>query len=191
MLSDDERGTLKRIPDSVQALIAARIDGARRRPRSACSSTPRSSAACSGAARSTRSRRTSTSAARSTRLLEREFVTPEAHSSISGERAFQFTHGLIREVAYGTLTKAHRAEDHITLAAWVAERAPGRAGRRPRAPPRRRGQPAAGARAAPCRPTSPRRRGGDRRRRPARAAPRLVRRRAQPLPRARSSWSRR
>src|SRR5262249_4794036 len=58
------------------------------------------------------------------KLLERDFITPETHSSVSGERAFRFAHGLIREVAYGTLTKAHRAEDHVTLARWVAERAP-------------------------------------------------------------------
>src|SRR5213076_524596 len=37
---------------------------------------------------------------------------------------FKFTHGLIREVAHATVSKAERAEDHRRVAEWVAERAP-------------------------------------------------------------------
>jgi len=123
VFGDEDAGTLRRIPDSVQALIAARIDAldapAKRVLQHAAligrvfwrgaldALSPDLDVACA-----------------LDKLLEREFVTPESHSSISGERAFRFQHGLIREVAYGTLTKAHRAEDHQTLAAWVAERAP-------------------------------------------------------------------
>src|SRR5262249_53969478 len=58
------------------------------------------------------------------RLLEREFVAPESQSTISGERAFRFTHGLIREVAHATVSKAERARDHRRVAEWFAERAP-------------------------------------------------------------------
>jgi class 3 adenylate cyclase/tetratricopeptide (TPR) repeat protein len=123
VLSDEDLGTLKRIPDSVQALIAARIDALepveKRTLQHAAlvgrvfwrgaldALSPNADVACA-----------------LDKLLEREFITPESHSSIAGERAFRFTHGLIREVAYGTLTKAHRAEDHVTLAKWAAERAP-------------------------------------------------------------------
>jgi class 3 adenylate cyclase/tetratricopeptide (TPR) repeat protein len=57
-------------------------------------------------------------------LLEREFVTAEEHSSISGERAFRFKHVLIRDVAYGGMSKQRRAEEHQAFAAWVAEHAP-------------------------------------------------------------------
>jgi class 3 adenylate cyclase/tetratricopeptide (TPR) repeat protein len=123
LADDEEAGALKRIPDSVQALIAARIDAldsdAKRVLQHAAligrvfwrgaldALSPKLDVACA-----------------LDKLLERELVTPEAHSSVANERAFRFTHGLIREVAYGTLTKAHRADDHLTLAAWVAERAP-------------------------------------------------------------------
>jgi ATP/maltotriose-dependent transcriptional regulator MalT len=57
-------------------------------------------------------------------LLGRELIAPEERSSISGDRAFQFRHILIRDVAYGGLTKAERAEGHKRFADWVAERAP-------------------------------------------------------------------
>ena len=57
-------------------------------------------------------------------LLEREFVTPEEHSSISGDRAFRFKHVLIRDVAYGGMTKQRRADEHQAFAAWVEEHAP-------------------------------------------------------------------
>lgn len=53
----------------------------------------------------------------------REFVLRESRSTISGERAFRFKHVLIREVAYGGLPKAARAEQHRRFAAWLKERA--------------------------------------------------------------------
>ncbi len=123
MLADDEGGTLKRIPDSVQALIAARIDGLDADDKRVLQHAALVGRVFWRGALDALSPDLDVGCALD-RLLEREFIAPEAHSSISGERAFQFTHGLIREVAYGTLTKAHRAADHRTLAAWVAERAP-------------------------------------------------------------------
>jgi predicted ATPase/class 3 adenylate cyclase len=56
-------------------------------------------------------------------LLERELVVPEERSTIAGDRAFRFKHGLIREVAYAAMTKAERAEDHRRFAAWLGEHA--------------------------------------------------------------------
>jgi tetratricopeptide (TPR) repeat protein len=57
------------------------------------------------------------------RLLDRELVTPEERSTISGDVAFRFKHGLIRDIAYGGMSKARRAEEHQTFAAWVERRA--------------------------------------------------------------------
>jgi class 3 adenylate cyclase/tetratricopeptide (TPR) repeat protein len=123
MLADDEGVVLKRIPDSIQALIAARIDAldpADKRLLQRAALVGRVfwrgalDALSPGA----------DVAAGLDRLLEREFVAPEAQSSISGERAFRFTHGLIREVAHATVSKGERAEDHRRVAEWVAERAP-------------------------------------------------------------------
>jgi tetratricopeptide (TPR) repeat protein len=56
-------------------------------------------------------------------LLLREFVLREPRSSISGETAFRFKHMLIREVAYAGLSKEARAQQHARFAEWIKERA--------------------------------------------------------------------
>ncbi len=56
-------------------------------------------------------------------LLLREFLLREPRSSISGESAYRFKHFLIREVAYGGLAKLARAQHHARFAEWLGERA--------------------------------------------------------------------
>jgi len=56
-------------------------------------------------------------------LVAREFLVREELSTISGDAAFRFKHGLIRDVAYGGMSKARRAEEHQAFAAWVEKRA--------------------------------------------------------------------
>jgi class 3 adenylate cyclase/tetratricopeptide (TPR) repeat protein len=56
-------------------------------------------------------------------LLLREFVLPERRSTISGEDAYRFKHVLIREVAYSGLSKTARARHHRRFAEWLGERA--------------------------------------------------------------------
>jgi class 3 adenylate cyclase/tetratricopeptide (TPR) repeat protein len=56
-------------------------------------------------------------------LLLRDFVLAEPRSTIIGERAYRFKHMLIREVAYGGLAKAERAQLHARFAEWLRERA--------------------------------------------------------------------
>jgi class 3 adenylate cyclase/tetratricopeptide (TPR) repeat protein len=58
------------------------------------------------------------------RLLEREFLVPEERSSISGDHAFRFKHVLIRDVAYSGMSKVRRAQEHQVFAEWVGRRAP-------------------------------------------------------------------
>jgi tetratricopeptide (TPR) repeat protein len=55
-------------------------------------------------------------------LLLREFLLREPRSSISGETAYRFKHFLIREVAYSGLAKHARAQHHARFAEWLAER---------------------------------------------------------------------
>jgi class 3 adenylate cyclase/tetratricopeptide (TPR) repeat protein len=55
-------------------------------------------------------------------LLLREFLLREPRSSISGEPAYRFKHLLIREVAYTGLAKLARAQHHARFAEWLAER---------------------------------------------------------------------
>ena len=56
-------------------------------------------------------------------LLARDFILRESRSTISGERAYRFKHVLIRDVAYSGLTKGARAELHQQVAAWLDETA--------------------------------------------------------------------
>jgi class 3 adenylate cyclase len=52
-------------------------------------------------------------------LEERDFVRRRAGSSLAGEREFAFKHALTREVAYASLPKARRAHLHAAFAAWL------------------------------------------------------------------------
>jgi class 3 adenylate cyclase/tetratricopeptide (TPR) repeat protein len=123
MLADGEGIVLKQIPDSIQALIAARIDALDFGDKRLLQRAALVGRVFWRGALDALSPDTDVTASLD-RLLEREFIAPEAHSSITGERAFRFTHGLIREVAHATVSKAERAEDHRRVAEWVAERAP-------------------------------------------------------------------
>ena len=123
MLDEEGHESVERIPDTVQALIAARID---RLPTESKSLLQR--AAVIG--------RTFWSSALERLspelesieeplddLMLRDFVADEPRSTIRGEQAYRFKHVLIREVAYGSLTKASRAEHHAHFAEWLKERA--------------------------------------------------------------------
>ena len=117
-----ETGDRDRIPDTLQALIAARIDHL-----SADGKTLLQRAAVIG--------RIFWEGAVSHMmpgdgvqellddLLFRELVLREPRSSIHGERAFRFKHMLIREVAYSGLSKQSRAQQHRRFAEWLKERA--------------------------------------------------------------------
>jgi class 3 adenylate cyclase/tetratricopeptide (TPR) repeat protein len=119
-LGDDAE--LERIPDTVQALIAARIDAL----------TPDEKRVMQSAAligrifwRGALDRLVPDIDAGCVLddLLAREFVVAEERSTISGDRAFRFKHVLIRDVAYAGMSKATRAEQHEAFARWVEERA--------------------------------------------------------------------
>jgi hypothetical protein len=59
-------------------------------------------------------------------LEERDFVRRRAGSSLAGEREYVIKHALTREVAYASLPKARRARLHASFAAWLENRAEGR-----------------------------------------------------------------
>ena len=118
------RAGVERIPDTLQALIAARIDRLRRREKALLQR-----AAVIGRifwhgaiehlspeleALDVAARRPAAPRLRRSRSRAR---------SISGETAFRFKHVLIREVAYAGLTKSARAEHHARFAEWLKERA--------------------------------------------------------------------
>ena len=130
------RRAAERIPDTLQALIAARIDrlpaGAAHRAPARLGDRPhllarRARAPVAGARR----RRAALDD-----LLLRDFVVREPRSSISGEEAYRFKHVLIREVAYAGLSKVARADLHHALRRLARRARRRRAARDPRLPPR-------------------------------------------------------
>jgi hypothetical protein len=52
-------------------------------------------------------------------LEERQLIGRVSGTSIAGEREFSFRHALTRQVAYGSLPKAERAKMHAAFAEWL------------------------------------------------------------------------
>jgi class 3 adenylate cyclase/tetratricopeptide (TPR) repeat protein len=123
MLAEEGFECVDRIPDTVQALIAARID---RLPPEAKVLLQRAAVVgrvfWAGALERLSPELESIEQPLDDLLL-RDFVMHESHSSIRGEDAYRFKHVLIREVAYGGLSKSARAEYHAGFAEWLKERA--------------------------------------------------------------------
>ena len=59
-------------------------------------------------------------------LVAKELVRPERSSSMEGETEFAFVHALVCDVAYQQLTHADRAAKHAALARWLEGRTAGR-----------------------------------------------------------------
>jgi class 3 adenylate cyclase/tetratricopeptide (TPR) repeat protein len=115
-------GVAGRIPDTLQALIAARIDHL-----SPAGKTILQRASVVGrvfwkGALEHLSPDVEDIEALIEDLHQKEFVLREPRSSISGEPAYRFKHLLIREVAYTGLAKLARAQHHARFAEWLADR---------------------------------------------------------------------
>jgi class 3 adenylate cyclase len=52
-------------------------------------------------------------------LERKEFVQRERRSAVAGESQYTFRHGLVREVAYGQIPRARRADKHRVAASWI------------------------------------------------------------------------
>ena len=53
------------------------------------------------------------------RLEDRELVVSQVGSTLAGEREFVFKHVLTRDVAYGTLSRRDRTGAHAAVASWI------------------------------------------------------------------------
>ena len=60
-------------------------------------------------------------------LERKEFVRRDRRSSIAGETQYAFLHALVRDVAYGQIPRGERAEKHRRAAEWLASLAGDRA----------------------------------------------------------------
>ena len=114
-------------PESVQALIAARLDTLEPEAKSLLAD-----AAVIGkvfwagavAAMGDRDLQTVTTTLRE--LSRKELVRPSRQSSMAGEAEYAFWHVLARDVAYNQLPRASRATRHVAAAAWIESKAPER-----------------------------------------------------------------
>lgn len=116
-------GDPDRIPDSLQALIAARIDHLSSASKTLLQRASVVGRVFWGGAIAHLSPDLENIDTLLDDLLLREFLLREPRSSISGETAYRFKHLLIREVAYTGLPKLARAQHHARFAEWLAERA--------------------------------------------------------------------
>jgi class 3 adenylate cyclase len=111
-----------KVPDSVHAVLAARIDLLAAAEKSALQA-----AAVIGRVFWTGPIYELVEATPDLRVLEeRDFVRRRAGSSMAGEREYVIKHALTREVAYESIPRARRARMHAALAAWLERRGRGR-----------------------------------------------------------------
>jgi class 3 adenylate cyclase len=104
------------VPETVQAVLAARIDLLPPRERAAL----KAAAVIGRAFFSSAVRELLGGAEPDFRLLEqRDFVRRRSGSSLEAEPDVVFKHALTREVAYGSLTRRERALLHAGFAAWL------------------------------------------------------------------------
>ena len=111
------------VPESVQAVLAARIDQLPPREKSALQAASVIGRAFWPAAVG----EVLGGDAPDIRLLEqRDFVHRQSGSSLEGESEFVFKHALTRDVAYGSITRRERARLHAGFASWLERRTGGR-----------------------------------------------------------------
>jgi class 3 adenylate cyclase/tetratricopeptide (TPR) repeat protein len=118
-----QRGSLEQLPlpVSVHSLIAARIDGLEPDEKALLQDAAvvgkvfwvGTLAALGGGRRLEHEERLHA-------LERKEFVRRERRSVVAGESAFTFCHVLVRDVAYGQIPRATRAEKHRLAAEWIS-----------------------------------------------------------------------
>jgi class 3 adenylate cyclase len=120
--SGSGNGSTDRVPDTLQALIAARIDHLAPDAKTLLQRGSVVGRVFWKGALEHLSPDVTGHEALLDDLLQREFLLREPRSSISGETAYRFKHAMIREVAYTGMAKLSRAQYHARFAEWLAER---------------------------------------------------------------------
>ena len=114
-------------PDTVHALVAARLDTlSRERKALLQDAAVLGKVFWAGALRRMGGR--TEAAVRDTlhELSRKELVRPMRASSVAGEAEHAFRHMVVRDVAYAQIPRAARAAKHLAAAAWIEEQAGGR-----------------------------------------------------------------
>ena len=111
------------VPDTVQAMLAARIDLLPAEEKAAL----QAAAVIGRVFWPSPVRELLKGAEPDFHLLERrDFVRRRPGASLDGEHEFVFKHALTRDVAYGSLTRRERAHLHADFASWLERRGGGR-----------------------------------------------------------------
>lgn len=107
-----ERGTADKLPESVQGIIAARLDALpSEEKRLLHDAAVVGKVFWLGALGATPQQLHP--------LQQKEFVQRARRSSVEGETEFAFKHLLVRDVAYGQIPRSERAGKHLHAAAWI------------------------------------------------------------------------
>ncbi|MEI7759153.1 MAG: AAA family ATPase [Thermoleophilia bacterium] len=115
------------VPDSVQALIAARLDTLEPEAKALLTDAAVIGKVFWAGALTAMGERDPAEVTRMLRELSRkELVQPARHSSIEGEAEYAFWHALTRDVAYHQLPRASRVARHVAAAEWLEMKAPER-----------------------------------------------------------------
>jgi class 3 adenylate cyclase/tetratricopeptide (TPR) repeat protein len=121
MLAERVSGEVLRLPESVQGLIAARLDGLLPEEKRLLQNAAVIGKVfwLGGVAAVTKVERQ-----RAEELLHglvrKQFVQPVRRSSVATESEYVFGHVLVRDVAYGQIPRAIRAEKHVVAAGWLS-----------------------------------------------------------------------
>jgi class 3 adenylate cyclase/tetratricopeptide (TPR) repeat protein len=124
MVVDRGHVTGLEVPETVQALMAARLDTLRPELKSLLQDAAVVGRVFWTGAVAAVGRREREDVRRElNELVRREFVRPVRVSSIEGEDELSFWHALVRDVAYQQIPRAPRAEKHVATARWIEETA--------------------------------------------------------------------
>ena len=115
-----DEGAQVPFPDSVQALIAARLDTLPADTKSMFADAAVIGKVFWAGAIAAMGDRDPAQVTETLRVLSRkELVRPARRSSIEGDAEYAFWHVLARDVAYGQLPRASRASRHVAAARWI------------------------------------------------------------------------
>jgi class 3 adenylate cyclase/tetratricopeptide (TPR) repeat protein len=104
------------LPETIQGIIAARLDGLPDSEKELL----RDAAVVGKVFWVGSLSREPTDAESTLHTLERKgFVRRQRRSSVDGQSELAFAHALVRDVAYGQISRADRAEKHRRVAAWI------------------------------------------------------------------------
>ena len=115
-----EGGRIDDLPETVLGIVAARLDTLDRQDKQLLQDAAVvGKVFWSGTLADMRGRAREAVEERLHILERREFVRRERRASVAGETEYAFRHILVRDVAYGQIPRAERADGHVKAARWI------------------------------------------------------------------------